>query len=147
MDLKKVLPVAFLIGLSALVVSVYALIPGVAPNPGHTMESVAPPASCTAGQILKWSDPNGICTAESGAPILSAMGWERRSQTVSSSGGGISCSAGKRVMGGGCYCTAYHGDPAYADIAGSYPNSATSWRCEAGSDCIRMEVYILCANY
>lgn len=49
--------------LLALVVGVYALTPGVAPNPGHTIGEVAPPASCTAGQALKWDGAAWICAA------------------------------------------------------------------------------------
>jgi len=68
MNVKRLLPVAVLMGLSALVVGVYALTAGVAPNPGHTLDSVAPPASCLAGQIIKWNGVDWTCVAESGLP-------------------------------------------------------------------------------
>ncbi len=35
---------------------VYALTPGVAPNPGHLITEVAPPAGCEDGQILQFID-------------------------------------------------------------------------------------------
>lgn len=65
MDSKRIIPMAILIGLSALVVGVYALTPGVAPNPGHTLDTVAPPAGCVAGRILKWDGASWTCVAES----------------------------------------------------------------------------------
>jgi len=73
MDPEKILPAAFLMGLSALVVGVYALTPGVAPNPGHTLDSVAPPASCLAGQIIKWNGIDWTCAAESGGGDITGV--------------------------------------------------------------------------
>jgi len=35
---------------------VNALVPGVAPNPGHLISEVAPPNSCANGQILQFID-------------------------------------------------------------------------------------------
>ncbi len=34
---------------------VYSLSAGVSPNPGHTIDAVGPPSSCTNGQFLKWN--------------------------------------------------------------------------------------------
>lgn len=43
-------------------VGVYALTPGVAPNPGHSISEVAPPSPCTANQNLQWSGTDWVCT-------------------------------------------------------------------------------------
>ncbi len=40
---------------------VYALTPGVAPNPGHLITQVAPPAGCGSGQVLEWSGSSWRC--------------------------------------------------------------------------------------
>ena len=52
--------VAFII-LSIIGVGVFALTPGVAPNPGHLIDDVAPPAGCGTDQILKWDGSLWIC--------------------------------------------------------------------------------------
>lgn len=54
--------VALIVGLG---IGVLALTPGVAPNPGHTIDTVAPPSSCTAGQVLTWSGSAWSCTTPS----------------------------------------------------------------------------------
>ena len=41
---------------------VNALTPGIAPNPGHLITQVAPPAGCGSGQVLGWSGSSwGLC--------------------------------------------------------------------------------------
>ena len=55
--------VALIVGLG---IGVYALSPGVAPNPGHTIDVVAPPSGCSAGQVLTWSGNSWSCTTTSG---------------------------------------------------------------------------------
>ncbi len=42
-------------------VGVFALTPGVAPNPGHTIDTVAPPTGCVAGQVLTWTGTAWSC--------------------------------------------------------------------------------------
>ena len=42
-----------------------ALTPGVAPNPGHDIQNVAPPLGCVAGDLLKWDNPNWGCASDS----------------------------------------------------------------------------------
>ncbi|MBI2045319.1 hypothetical protein HYT23_04645 [Candidatus Pacearchaeota archaeon] len=39
----------------AVAVGINALTPGVAPNPGHTLDNVAPPSGCAAGEFLEWN--------------------------------------------------------------------------------------------
>ncbi len=51
----------FLFGLG-----VYALTPGTAPNPGHTINEIAPPNSCSAGQFLKFDGTNWVCASVEG---------------------------------------------------------------------------------
>ncbi|MBU2616452.1 MAG: hypothetical protein KKB79_00515 [Nanoarchaeota archaeon] len=43
-----------LFGVLIFAVSAYALQPGVTPNPGHSIQSISPPAPCVNGQFLKW---------------------------------------------------------------------------------------------
>jgi hypothetical protein len=45
-----------LLVLSAGIFIVNALTPGVAPNPGHLIDSVAPPSGCGDGQVLQFID-------------------------------------------------------------------------------------------
>ena len=40
---------------------VNALTPGIAPNPGHLISQVAPPAGCGSGQVLGWSGSSWGC--------------------------------------------------------------------------------------
>ena len=47
--------------LAAIGVGVYALTPGVAPNPGHLISETAPPSSCTANQYLQFDGTNWKC--------------------------------------------------------------------------------------
>jgi hypothetical protein len=47
-----------LIGLG---IGVYALAPGVAPNPGHLITQVAPPDPCSTGQFIKWDGSTWVC--------------------------------------------------------------------------------------
>jgi len=42
--------------LTIICVGVYALIPGVAPDPGHLIDNVAPPSGCGDGQVLQFVD-------------------------------------------------------------------------------------------
>ncbi|MFH1365326.1 MAG: hypothetical protein ABIH28_01965 [archaeon] len=42
---------------------IYALSPGVAPNPGHPISEIGPPAGCTAGQVLKFDGSAWVCGA------------------------------------------------------------------------------------
>jgi hypothetical protein len=48
-----------------LAVGINALIPGTAPNPGHSMETVAPPFGCASGEYLRWNSPNWECVGDS----------------------------------------------------------------------------------
>jgi len=54
--------------LSLIGVSVLALQPGVAPNPGHLLSEVSPPSPCTSGQVIGWDGTNLVCvdTAQGG---------------------------------------------------------------------------------
>ena len=46
-------------------VTVFALTPGVAPNPGHLIDNVAPPSQCSSGQVLQWGGSSWSCTDQS----------------------------------------------------------------------------------
>ena len=48
--------------LIAVGVGVYAVVPGVAPNPGHLLSQISPPAGCTAGQFVQFNGSNWVCT-------------------------------------------------------------------------------------
>jgi len=43
-------------------ISVFALTPGVAPNPGHLIEEIAPPLNCEINQVLQWDGSIWTCT-------------------------------------------------------------------------------------
>jgi len=53
---------------------VYALIPGIAPNPGHTLADVAPPSPCSVGQFLKFDGTVWVCDTVSGVSGISGTG-------------------------------------------------------------------------
>lgn len=44
-----------------IAVGIYALTPGVAPNPGHLLSDISPPAGCTAGQFIQFNGSNWVC--------------------------------------------------------------------------------------
>jgi hypothetical protein len=46
-------------------ISVFALTPGVAPNPGHLIEEIAPPLNCEINQVLQWDGSTWICEGDS----------------------------------------------------------------------------------
>ena len=48
---------------------VYALTPGVAPNPGHLITQIAPPSGCQSGQYLEFSGGNWLCNTTSSGGI------------------------------------------------------------------------------
>jgi hypothetical protein len=57
---KRVLYTLIAIGILAVAgIGVYALVPGTAPNPGHTIDQLVPPTGCGNGTFLKWNTDNG----------------------------------------------------------------------------------------
>ena len=52
--------IAFIV-LLIIGIGFFALTPGVAPNPGHLIDNVAPPAGCGTNQVLQWDGTNWIC--------------------------------------------------------------------------------------
>ena len=66
--------------LVAVGVGVYALTPGIAPNPGHLISETAPPSPCLANQFLQFDGTNWKCatggggTGHSGTPTLKDCG-------------------------------------------------------------------------
>ena len=80
------------------------------------------------------------CIGGGTGPTLTALGWERKSlaggNTVT-----ISCSAGKRVIGGGCNAAAACG------MMASFPQTNTTWYCSTTLSCgAGITAYIICAN-
>ena len=58
-----------IIGLFVLATGIFvvnALTPGVAPNPGHVINEIAPPVGCADGQILQFIDGDWSCIDMSG---------------------------------------------------------------------------------
>ncbi len=69
------------------------------------------------------------------------MGYEIVNASYTVGSGSVSCSAGKQVIGGGCQI--FQGGGAY--MAYSYPNTVTSWQCNANITA-NITVYAICAN-
>ncbi len=46
-----------------LAMGVYAMTAGVAPNPGHTLDTVSAPTGCAASEILQWTGTAWDCVA------------------------------------------------------------------------------------
>ena len=78
--------VAFIL-LLIIGVGVFALTPGIAPNPGHLIDNVAPPSPCSSGQVLQWDGSGWTCTDQS--------------VSVSNSGDITAVTAGTGLSGGG----------------------------------------------
>ncbi len=53
-----------------LAVGIYALTPGVAPNPGHLITDVAPPSNCSSGQFLQFNGSNWDCASVQQSSVL-----------------------------------------------------------------------------
>jgi hypothetical protein len=49
--------------LVAVVIRVYALAPGVIPNPGHNISEVSIPSGCVANQFLKYDGTKWVCAS------------------------------------------------------------------------------------
>ena len=90
-------------------VGVFALTPGVAPNPGHLISEVAPPAGCGTNQVLQWSGSAWTCAnpvAQSGEVIAFNLstcptGWSEftgaRGRTIIGTGQGAGLT--NRILG------------------------------------------------
>jgi hypothetical protein len=53
------------IGIIAIIgVGVYAIAPGVVPDPGHNINDLSVPSSCAAGQFLQYNGANWVCASE-----------------------------------------------------------------------------------
>jgi hypothetical protein len=57
--------------LVAVGVGIYALTPGVAPNPGHLASEMAPPSPCSANQYLQFDGTNWVCGGETDSNVAS----------------------------------------------------------------------------
>ena len=45
-----------------IAVGIYAVTPGTAPNPGHLLSDISPPAGCTTGQFVQFNGSDWVCT-------------------------------------------------------------------------------------
>jgi len=83
------------LGVIALVaISVNALTPGVAPNPGHTIDSVAPPSPCSAGYFLQFDGTDWVCTPAQGQitnGLLACSGADLSIKTINPATGAVTC--------------------------------------------------------
>jgi len=50
--------------LAIIAVGVYALAPGVIPNPGHNISEISIPSGCVAGQFLKYDGTKWVCSGD-----------------------------------------------------------------------------------
>jgi len=62
---KTAYTVIAIVVLVMLAIGISALVPGTAPNPGHSLEDVAPPFGCASGEYLRWNNPNWECVGNS----------------------------------------------------------------------------------
>src|SRR4030066_39383 len=58
--------------LAAVAVGVYALAPGVVPNPGHNINEVSVPSPCTSGQFLQYNNSDWKCSSVFSLPACPA---------------------------------------------------------------------------
>jgi hypothetical protein len=74
-DLKKkyLFPAMSLLIILAGIFTVYALTTGTAPNPGHLLNQVSPPAGCQTGQVITWDGSNLICSSASSSGVTGAV--------------------------------------------------------------------------
>ena len=56
--------------LVVLAAGIYALTPGVAPNPGHLITEVAPPSGCSSGQFLQFNGTTWNCASVQQSSVL-----------------------------------------------------------------------------
>ena len=97
-----------LIGILAIVgVGVYALAPGVIPNPGHNISQVSVPSPCSSGQILSYNGNTWVCINKGCTPSCSPSGDCVDTSTVTSGTGTKTffCSSGYVMVGIEGYCS------------------------------------------
>lgn len=136
------------LGIIAIVaVGVYALSPGMKPNPGHDINETAPPADCADGTYLQWTGSDWACQT----PQLSCH-FENSSGTWSSDSNGRgydafkSCSTGG-LVNGGCYCSGSI-IRSMGTFLIAYPTGGltTGWSCECSSSTNNYIVLDCCTN-
>jgi len=118
--------------------AVYALSPGVAPNPGHTADEVAPPANCQAGQLLRWTGTAWQCSNLDCKIIQNTQTNVKPLKTVNAT-----CDAGYHVTGGGCV---FSDNQEY--YSSHYPSSDMIWTCTSDKSGTEKSVtaYAICCR-
>jgi hypothetical protein len=59
--------------LAVVGIGVYALTPGIVPNPGHDISTVSPPSPCAASQYLQFNGDKWKCATPSQVPLTGGM--------------------------------------------------------------------------
>lgn len=113
------------IGILAVIgIGVYALTPGVAPNPGHLISDVAPPSGCVSGQILQYNNGNWACvnlpTSSNPAPVSTGL---YGSCTIYNGQCWTTTYAPAICEGNWCGCAA-----GYDSVMTGYPGSTSGWK-------------------
>jgi hypothetical protein len=73
------------VGILAIIgVGVYALAPGVIPNPGHNISQMSVPSPCVSGQFLSYNGQDWVCmNIPTPAPISGVLyGWAFKNKNL-----------------------------------------------------------------
>ncbi len=143
--------IVLVLAIILLGVGVYAITPGVAPNPGHLISEVAPPSGCASG-ILYFTGSSWYCTTN----LPSCTGTNKLLQYDSFTNA-WSCASFSDSTPYECYWTGYSPNPDPSCLytsqitrcpdgntptqttqvlcyGGSISSSRTVWICPAGTD-------------
>ena len=139
-----------IIALALISVGVYAY-GGTTPSVmGHSIGEVAPPSSCSSGQVLSWTGSAWSCTtvSSSSSPITSMTSlYHTYNDCNPNFRIVLNCPSGKYPISGGCSAAANNplvtSEPSYG--GNLYPGQ-NGWACNTLNSGFCL-VYVVCTNY
>jgi len=100
---KTAYSIIAVVALVLLAFGISALTPGVAPNPGHVLDNIAPPSGCAANEYLRWNGIQWDCVGNSNVQTRVTGNCLGRVITAINQDGSVSCEDDDVGSGGTSY--------------------------------------------